>query len=525
MTVKRSTLNNNALRELMASNKQKNENPNIYYEDLIDNPDAIHRVNINQITSYSQGSEIKEYVGITLEESRELSRDEAVAFNNSMSIFRSAVNFIFGERQTPKTTQIVRVATTRDNFMPDAFEFAGNNQTIKQRMIEYHTLAMIDETVLDGMQKIPERTPVKIMFLDNNKEMAYITSVAREQVEISQTTSLPAAASGPTAGLTPNRSAAVASVTRPTATDLTQEMLAFFGGELDIRNAYVSNNYKAEDSSYFMPNYIYTPCGFPLALNGRDRLEGEMLDRDYLAPGLPDKVKKVICLAMKAAGWNGDRTNYGYELRPEIVGDREIASSNRFPTGSYLEAMFKDCSATQPSPTPQYSTGALRASEPYCAAMVSWWLARGTLESTGLNYDLYKGKHKLFEEFSPFKTMIKYTGSLVSWGQAQKTFYTAQQTIADSSVNPSGFIFHMKRLGSGSDERGSTAGLGHTGLVIGYNRQKNFVITVEGNTSFSSAALGAKGAADWKDPKTGLGEGCVIKTRDPQTLIGFTKWW
>jgi hypothetical protein len=520
MTVKRSTLNNNALRELMASNKQKNENPNIYYEDLIDNPDAIHRVNINQITSYSQGSEIKEYVGITLEESRDLSRDEAVAFNNSMSIFRSAVNFIFGERQTSKTTQIVRVATTRDNFMPDPFELAGNNQTAKQRMIEYHTLAMIDETVLDGMQKIPERTPVKIMFLDNNKEMAYITSVAREQVEISQTTPLPAATSGPTAGLTPNRTAAVASVTGPAATDLAQEMLAFFGGELDIQNAYVSNGYQ--------PQYLYTPCGIPLQADQLSLFAGKLLDYDYIPAGLPEKVKKALCFAMKTAGWTRTATNYGFDQKPEIVGDREIASGNKFREGGYLKEMFDVCSAKHPEPKPKYSTGGLGPSEPYCAAMVSWWLTRAVAETLGWsNYsNSLKGKHEFFEKFSPFGTMIKFTGSLVQWGKARGSFYERDQIIYNTAINPAGFIFHMPRLGSGSDSAKASASSGHTGLVIGYNRAKKFVLTVEGNTSFSNAAAGAnKNGADWKDSNTGKGEGCVIKTRDPATLTGFTKWW
>jgi len=502
---KRSSLNNNALRELMASNKQKNESPNVYYEDLVNNPDAIHRVNINQITSYSQGSELKEFVGITLEESRDMTRDEALIYNNSMSIFRSSINFIFGERQTARATQIVRVATTRDNFMPDAFELAGNNQSIKQKMIEYHTLAMIDETVLDGMQKIPERTPVKIMFFDNNKEMAFITSIAREQVEISQTTAVPVLAPSPPSTPMPNGNTAQAS----TANDLATEMLALFGGDLDIRNAYVSTDYQ--------PTHYYTPCGFAIPVDSTGVYAGKLLDYDYIPSGLPETVKKTLCFAMKCAGWStGLETSYGYEKRPHLAGYREIGPNNTFDSG--LKVMFDDCNVIIPEGT-EYSTGGLKAREPYCAAITSWWIST-TL--AGANYPQYRKTHELFARFSPFKTMIKYTAFLVNWGKKNNKFFTVDEII-NGTMNPSGMIFHMGRAGSGSDTAsGVTPGAGHTGLVIGYNRKNNFILTVEGNTSFTADALGAR-ADDWITE--GKREGVTIKTRDPRTLIGFSKWW
>ena len=184
MATERVDLNNVVLRQLFASNKLKNERPMVNQTDLVDDKNAVYKNNYREIVSVSQGSELKEYLAITLEESRDIEIGETSMFNSYLSVFKGVYNYFFGCREVAKFTQAVYVASVRDPFMPDIDDDTFGDQELKKKLISFHTLAFIDETVLDGTQKIPERTPVKIVFMDNNKEQAIITKFSTDQIEI-----------------------------------------------------------------------------------------------------------------------------------------------------------------------------------------------------------------------------------------------------------------------------------------------------------------------------------------------------
>lgn len=178
MVNKRSDYNNSILREIFASNIPKNERSVVTFQDLVDDPDYVRKATINENTRDYQGTEVKEFLGITLEESRDLPRERAATENMFLSTLKSTYDYIFGGREISEYTQVVRVATVREPYMPDIDRDSANSENLKQTIIGLHPEALIDETVLDGSAKIPAKTPVYISYIDNNKQKLAIVRVA-----------------------------------------------------------------------------------------------------------------------------------------------------------------------------------------------------------------------------------------------------------------------------------------------------------------------------------------------------------